>query len=259
VPPVTISPLPGTPDASPYTQISFLGVPSSEIADVSVVGSRSGAHSGRLASYHSALGASFLPSKGFVEGEKVSVSALVGPAHHQQRVSSAFQVAHLFHYRFPSKVIHQAATSGASVQSFMSNPSLHPTAVSIEADSPEASTGDVFLAFNEGPAQWGPMILNGAGQLVWFQPVPSDEHAMDFKAAEYEGQPMLVWWQGYIAPIGVGFGQDEIYNDRYQPVAQIYAGDRREDGPRDVRVARLWTRCAERILFKAARHHQLAL
>ncbi|HLH13274.1 MAG TPA: hypothetical protein VKV16_00675, partial [Solirubrobacteraceae bacterium] len=50
-PAVTISPLPGTPDASPRSQISFLGVPASEIKDVSVVGSRSGSHSGRLESY----------------------------------------------------------------------------------------------------------------------------------------------------------------------------------------------------------------
>jgi Arylsulfotransferase (ASST) len=224
-PPVTISPLPGTPDASPYTQISFLGVPANEIADVSVVGSHSGTHSGRLASYDSAPGASFLPSEGFTEGEQVNVSALVGPAHHQQRVSSSFQIARLFHYRFPTKTIHEAVTSGSSVQSFVSDPTLHPTTVSVQADLPSASAGDIFFAFNEGTAQWGPTILNGAGQLLWFQPVPSDEHAMDFKTAEYEGQPVLVWWQGYIAPIGVGFGQDEIYNDHYQPVAHIDGGN----------------------------------
>ena len=44
---VTISPLPGTPDASPHTQISFLGVPASEIHQISVVGSRSGSHGGQ--------------------------------------------------------------------------------------------------------------------------------------------------------------------------------------------------------------------
>jgi hypothetical protein len=224
-PPVTISPLPGTPDASPHTQISFLGEPANEISEVSVVGSRSGTHRGSLHSYASAPGASFIPTKGFHEGEHVNVSAMVGPAHHQQRVSSDFQIARLFHYKFPPKSAHEAATSGTEVQSFVSEPTLHPPALSVQADSPSASAGDIFFAFNEGAAQWGPTIVNGSGQLVWFQPMPSDEHAMDFKTAEYDHEPVLVWWQGYIAPIGVGFGQDEIYNDRYQRVAQITGGN----------------------------------
>src|ERR1700733_14907370 len=63
LPPVTISPLPGTPDAPPHTQISFLGAPASQIDDVSVRGSASGVHKGHLASYASAAGASFIPSE----------------------------------------------------------------------------------------------------------------------------------------------------------------------------------------------------
>ncbi len=224
-PPVTISPLPGTPDASPHAQISFLGEPASQITDVSVVGSQTGAHKGRLESYASATGASFIPTTGFKEGERVTVSALVGPAHHQQRVGSSFQIARLFHYKFPPKVAHQAATSGTGVQSLVSDPGLHPPTIAIEADSPEASAGDVFFAFNEGAAQWGPMILSPSGQMIWFDPMPSNEHAMDFKTAEYDHEPVLVWWQGYIAPIGVGFGADEIYNQHYQRVAQIGGGN----------------------------------
>src|SRR2546430_12386144 len=41
---VTISPLPGSRDASPETQISFLGVPSRQLAHISVTGSRTGRH-----------------------------------------------------------------------------------------------------------------------------------------------------------------------------------------------------------------------
>lgn len=224
-PPVTISPISGTPAASPHTQISFLGAPASEISDISVVGSRSGSHPGHLRSYDSATGASFIPNAGFEEGERVTVQAMVGPAHHQQRVTSSFQIARLFHYKFPPKGAHQAATSGAGVQSFVSEPGLHPPAITVQADSPSASAGDIFFAFNEGTAQWGPTIVNGSGGLIWFQPVPSDEHAMDFKVAEYAHEPALVWWQGYIAPIGVGFGTDEIYNDRYQKVAEVSGGN----------------------------------
>ena len=43
--PLTVSPAPGTPDASPQTQISVLGVPAGRIASVRVVGASSGAAS----------------------------------------------------------------------------------------------------------------------------------------------------------------------------------------------------------------------
>ena len=58
---VTVSPLPGSRDASPQTQISFIGVPAGELSVVSVVGSVTGEHGGRLAAYSQGDGASFLP------------------------------------------------------------------------------------------------------------------------------------------------------------------------------------------------------
>lgn len=225
VPPVTISPLPGTPDASPHTQISFLGVPQSEIGDVSVVGSRSGRHSGHLEAYASAHGASFLPSRGFVQGERVQVSALVGPKGAQKRVSSSFTIARLFHYDFPAAKSHHASSSNADVQSFVSAPGVQTPRVSVTAHSPKATPGDIFFGSNEGSAAWGPTIINEKGQLVWFHEVPQGDHAMDFKVAEYEGKPVLVWWQGFIPPIGLGFGEDEIYSASYQHIATIKAGN----------------------------------
>src|SRR3954469_19538131 len=68
---VTLSPLPGSRDASPQTQISFLGVPARDLAVLSVTGSRSGAHPGRLAAFSQDDGASFLPARPFLEGERV--------------------------------------------------------------------------------------------------------------------------------------------------------------------------------------------
>ena len=72
---VVISPLPGTPTAMPQTQISFLGASASSLSKISVVGSASGRHRGRLRSYASSTGASFLPSKPFTPGESVTVHA----------------------------------------------------------------------------------------------------------------------------------------------------------------------------------------
>ena len=221
---VTISPLPGTPDASPHTQISFLGVPADQIHDVSVVGSRSGPHSGRLESYASASGASFLPAQGFSEGERVSVNALVGPEGHASRVGSAFTVANLADYHIgqmgtPLPAKHE------TVQTFASDAAIAPPTVRVTTRSPAASNDDVFITTNHGYGQWGPMIFERSGQLVWFKPVPAHETAMDLQVERYQGRPVLVWWQGSVASIGVGFGRDEIYNSSYHHIATVDAGN----------------------------------
>src|SRR5665213_2549177 len=92
-PTVIVSPLPGTRDANPQTQISFLGVAASRLRDIVVVGSRSGPHSGRLASYSTNTGGSFLPSRPFDPGESVTVSATVLGSGSPTRIGTAFRVS----------------------------------------------------------------------------------------------------------------------------------------------------------------------
>jgi Arylsulfotransferase (ASST) len=222
---LTISPLPGTPDASPHTQISFLGIAPGEIHDVRVVGSRSGVHRGRLQAYASAPGASFVLTHELSEGEQVQVSALVGPSHGARRVTSAFTVARLADYPFPSPRPAPAAKPG-TVQSFVSAPELHPPTISVTTRSAAEASSDVFVTPVSGYEQWGPMIFERDGSLVWFKPVRKGEAAMDLQVESYEGKPVLVWWQGRIVnPLGVGFGVDEIYDSNYQPVATVGAGN----------------------------------
>src|SRR6185437_6091396 len=64
---VYASPAPGTDTANPRTQISFLGAADGDIHGLSVVGSASGHHEGRLAAYSQGDGASFVPAKPFTE------------------------------------------------------------------------------------------------------------------------------------------------------------------------------------------------
>ena len=61
--PVAISPGPGTPDASPTTQISILGVAPDQLRSVRVDGSVSGLHRGAFHAYSGRRGASFVPSR----------------------------------------------------------------------------------------------------------------------------------------------------------------------------------------------------
>src|SRR5689334_1804785 len=76
-----VMPFPGTPDASPSTQIIFSALAPDQIRAVSVVGSRTGVHIGRLSSLPAGAGTTFAPGTRFAPGERVSVRAtLSSPA-----------------------------------------------------------------------------------------------------------------------------------------------------------------------------------
>src|SRR5437899_8517074 len=70
---VSVYPGDGTPDVSPRTQITLRGEPASALAGLVVTGSRSGRHSGSLRPDPDGQGASFFPSRSFVDGERVTV------------------------------------------------------------------------------------------------------------------------------------------------------------------------------------------
>jgi Arylsulfotransferase (ASST) len=220
---VTLSPLDGTPDASPHTQISFLGVPLSQISHVSVVGSRSGSHAGKLRAYASAAGASFLPTRGFSEGELVRVSALIGTRRHERRIGTTFSIARQLDYSLPAGRPLPPAKPGTN-QSFVSEPKLQPPSVEVTASSPSAALGDIFLTSDGGRGQNGALILSGAGRLVWFLPAAPGDAVDDLQLQSYEGRPALTFWEGHI-DVGVGFGSDQILSSNYVPIASVNAGN----------------------------------
>ena len=156
---VTVSPLPGSRDASPQTQISFIGVPTGELSVVSVVGSVTGEHSGRLAAYSQGDGASFLPGRPFAEGERVTVRALCAAA--GPRGSAGHVRVAIGHDQLHSRA--DPSRAAAEVQSFHSRPDLHPPVVTVTAPSAEASADDMFVAPYTGPGQAGPMIIDQNG------------------------------------------------------------------------------------------------
>jgi Arylsulfotransferase (ASST) len=221
---VTVSPLPGTPDASPQTQISFLGGAGTQVTDVHVVGSRSGAHTGSLRAYSTGTGESFLPAHSFQAGERVSVHARVESGGVASTVSTSFTIANQdtpSQKQFPNN-----PGDSRAVQHYSSAPALTPSTVSITTPAkPGASAGDLFQAPYQGKGSPGPMISEQNGNLVWFHPLPSGEDATNFHVQQYEGKPVLTWWQGRILEVGFGQGEDEIYNTSYQHVATVRAGN----------------------------------
>jgi Arylsulfotransferase (ASST) len=220
---VTVSPLSGSRDASAQTQISFLGVPARAIGSVSVVGSRTGAHAGRLRAYSQGDGASFVPARPFAEGERVTVHADVRRGGAVAPVLDTFAIADQDPITRTPETIHPGGPS--EVQSFYSRPDLHPPSVTVTVQSPGVEAGDVFAAPYTGPGQAGPMILEPDGGLVWFEPLHAHTFATNFRVQEYLGEPVLTWWQGDISVHGFGLGEDVIFNRAYTDVAHVHAGN----------------------------------
>jgi hypothetical protein len=222
---VIVSPFPGTVDASATSQISFLGGPGTKVTSVSVVGSSSGTHDGRLEAYSTGTGESFLPSQPFVPGEHVTVRARVSePGAATADVHTHFTIAiqaPVAQTEFPNH-----AGSTADVQHYLSAQTLTPSSVRVTTPAqPGATAGDFFLAPYQGTGSPGPMIVDQAGNLVWFKPLPPGQSATNFRPQTYGGETVLTWWQGRVLKLGFGQGEDQIYNTAYQPIAHVAAGN----------------------------------
>jgi Arylsulfotransferase (ASST) len=220
---VTVSPLSGSRDASPRSQISFLGAPAGELSVLSVTGSRTGTHAGRLAAYSQGDGASFLPDRPFAEGERVTVRARLRDAGPASTILDRFAVASQDTLTTTPEAIHPGRSS--EVQGFRSRPDLRPPVLDVTTHSPATAPGDMFLAPYGGPGQAGPMILDESGALVWFKPLPRYTSASDFRVQEYLGKPVLTWWQGDISVHGFGRGEDVIADSTYTDIAHVRAGN----------------------------------
>ncbi len=220
---VTVSPLPGSRDAAPTTQISFRGAPAAQLSVASVVGTLSGRHAGRLLPYSQGDGASFVPQQPFAAGERVTVRARLLAGGRSQSLIDQFVVAQR-DYLTSTPQRTYSGHPGES-QQFVSRPDLHPPAVAVTASSPAAQPGDVFLAPYAGPGQAGPMILDQQGRVVWFKPLPAHVSATNFRVQQWEGRPVLTWWQGDISEHGYGLGRDVIMDSSYTEVAGVNAGN----------------------------------
>jgi Arylsulfotransferase (ASST) len=221
---VAVSPQPGTPDASPYTQISFLGGAGTKVSSVHVVGSHSGGHSGAIRPYSTGTGESFLPAHSFSPGERVTVSATVTTSAGSGQVQTSFTIAHQANVSQKQFPINPGDPH--AIQHYSSAPSLTPSTVHITtAAKPGSAAGDLFLAPYQGEGSPGLMITEQNGGLVWFHPLPRNDSATNFQVQSYEGKPVLTWWQGRIIEVGFGEGEDEIYNTSYEHVATIHAGN----------------------------------
>ena len=225
-----VVPAPGTPDASPESEIIFSSLKPADLRSLSVQGSQSGLHSGRLTLLPDNAGTAFLADRRFEPGERVQVAAALtsSRAGTASGDPGATELRFWFQVAVPAStpvpvpgtgISSADATVASSANeprgsfSFHTLPGFRPPVFSISTDDDPAS-GDIFLTPNH-TFQRGPMILDGHGRLVWFQPTRGGA-AYNLEVQRYHGQPVLTWWQGAV---------DLIADQHYRVIATVRAQD----------------------------------
>lgn len=220
-----VVPAPGTPDAAPASEIIFSSLVPGDLQSVSVRGSRSGDHAGHVMLLPDHAGTAFFPDRHFTPGEHVEVTAALTSA--RAGTASGDPGASTIHFSFtvavlagpppfgPGRSGASAARSGTAhglpraTLSFHSEPNLHPPQFRITSHG-DRGAGEILLTPNHS-FQRGPMILDGRGRLVWFQPTGGGP-AYNLEVQRYGGRPALTWWQG---------GIDQIADKHYHVIATV--------------------------------------
>ncbi|HTX30176.1 MAG TPA: arylsulfotransferase family protein [Solirubrobacteraceae bacterium] len=231
--PVIVSPEPGTPDASPDTQISILGAAPRKIESVSVTGSLSGPHPGTLRAYSADRGASFVLRRPLTQGERVGVRIRISG---RRAIGFSFTVARLAQ---APPIITATKAQPAKLQRFASEPTLMPPRIEVsKADrglkddlfltplpSPIVHPGsDNAISIDPvGPA--GPMIIDPRGRLVWFHQLAPPLAAANFRPQRLNGRTVLTWWQGKVTIAAYGLGEGVIYSTNYKPIETVRTGN----------------------------------
>ena len=216
----SVYPVPGTLTAGEKTTISFRGGSADAIGTVTVRGSRSGSHPGKLQAHPDGQGASFVPDKPFEANEKVSVTTdrnIVGAT------SGDFEINIGDETTRKARPVEFPNVGRGTVQKYATRPDLEPPSVTVTTAKPGRAPGLVFLAPKAGRGQDGPMIINDKGQTVWFKSTPGKIPA-DFRVQQLGGKPVLTWWEGQLF-VGDGDGVGQVYDQNYNKVATVTAGN----------------------------------
>ncbi len=117
--------------------------------------------------------------------------------------------------------------------SFASAPGLHPPKLLTlgRPDTAALAPGDFLLDNfpNEAAAgpmtgQGGPLIVDNKLQPVWSAPMAANTVSGDLQQETYDGQPVLVWWQGQLTKTGATRqGQVVVVDQHYRRLATLQA------------------------------------
>ncbi|MFC7404789.1 arylsulfotransferase family protein [Georgenia alba] len=231
---VSAFPMPGTRTISTQAELSFRGA--TDLGEVTVVGSSSGEHTGRLLAHSDGAGTSWVPDEQFDVGEEVTVRTDLD-------VRGADDGDYTLTVAEPGRrpeleepPVTRAVTNAEEgevpaelVRHFRSEPDLQPPLVEVSgpeagtttppAGGADASPGLTAIGVKGGFGQKGPMLVDDAGEPVWFHPVDGTD-ARDVQVQTLHGEPVLTWWEGR-QPIGYGYGHGVVVDQTYTEIARF--------------------------------------
>lgn len=225
---VQVYPPHGTRTASPYTEISFRGITEEELGPVDVAGNEIGGNSGILRPHADGNGVSYVPDARFQPGERVTVRAAVPLSPTEDGVL-------VFYTARPAELVQ--ATDNEVVDEpevapweFLSRPDLKPPVMEVTTPARNVAPGYVFAAAKIPNGQNGVLILDNAGDTIWFGPPEVKDYIhYDFRVQRYQDEPALTWYEGVRAG-GFGRGHYVIANASYERIAEFHVGNGFTDG-----------------------------
>jgi hypothetical protein len=117
---------------------------------------------------------------------------------------------------------------------FVSRSDLRPPAIAVTGS--DATPGYLLAApGTKGMTQPGPLLFGRQGEPVWFKPT-RPFWTTNFRRAEFEGKPVLTWWQGTVVGAGFGRGHGVIVDTAYREVAQVQAANGRNIDAHEFKV-----------------------
>ena len=119
-----------------------------------------------------------------------------------------------------------AATAGLAAPAASASTPSSPPPLTVLSQTGSLGNRDIFIAPTGDTSTYanGPEILGPSGNVVWFDPLAAGESAGDFRTQTYDGRPVLTFWAG-TGFGGLSTGTDYIYNDHYQQIATVNAGN----------------------------------
>jgi hypothetical protein len=142
--------------------------------------------------------------------------------------SGAAAVSGLLASRASARTLGRARRSvpRAAGAPFVSRPDLVPPSVTITTPAKQTASGYILLApfdiTGKAPKtrQYGPLIVDNAGQPVWFRPI-SGTTAMGLRVQKYKGKPVLTWYEGQV--LGPYGGEFVVVDTGYRELMRVKA------------------------------------
>jgi hypothetical protein len=224
---VSMFPSPGSRAAAPKTQISLRAVAPIDTDGFVVTGSRTGVHAGAFRAHSDGGGTSFVPATPFAAGETVTVtSRLPIRGSHDGRSTFVVATPAVETTPPPRQTPPGPTPPPPTTSSFPSATTLQPPTVTVTATATHFPSYDVLLSTKGNGLPSALMIVDRRGGLVWYRPMPKGTAVNDLKVQQWDGRPVLSYWQGtQNLSHGYGNGVDVVVDAHYRQVATVDAGN----------------------------------